>query len=346
MRGILLRLFFISSICLPLLTQAKTQNNVHGCDTRTDDKLWSFYKQQFITQQGRVIDNGNKNISHSEGQGYGMLMAVFFNDHQSFKQIWHWTKTKLQRQNDPLFSWKWQQQTPHIPDPNNASDGDIFIAWALLKAEQKWSGNSYIRDAEAIIEELAKSHIISLDQEYALLPAKYGFKKTESTIINPSYWVYPAFNDFARKNAIWTKLSQSGQKILDKNQFGQFRLPSDWLEFSHSRWHPAVKFSPRFSYSSYRVPLYLVWGGYDNAINHNFPKWLQRSNSAWLNVINNEMANYGPPGGAHAIAALIQQSQTTNKYRSSLPHPDHQDDYYSASLILFSHIAFHERYCQ
>ncbi|CAG22177.1 glycosyl hydrolase family 8 [Photobacterium profundum] len=333
-------------LSVPFFSQASLQTKAQGCDTRNDDKLWSFYKQKFVNQQGRVIDNGNESISHSESQGYGMLMAEFFNDHQSFKQIWHWTEGKLQRHNDALFSWKWQQKTPHIPDPNNASDGDIFIAWALLKADKKWPGNEYDLDAKAIINELASSHIISIDKEYALLPARQGFQTPQYTVVNPSYWVYPAFNDFAIQNNIWTDLNQSGRNILDKNQFGQYQLPSDWLEFGESHWRPATQFPARFSYSSYRIPLYLIWGGYDNSISDNYRNWLLDNNTAWLDVNSNEMANYGPPQGAHAIAALVQLSQEKYKHRSALPHPSNQDDYYSASLILFSHIAFHERYCQ
>lgn len=342
----LVPLILIVFCCMPVDIEAAVTAKVQGCDTRSDDKLWSFYKRQFVSSDGRVVDNGNENISHSESQGYGMLMAVFFNDHYSFRQLWKWTRTKLQRQSDPLFSWKWQQKTPHIPDPNNASDGDIFIAWALLKAEQKWPGNDYAKEAKSIIRELSDSHIIMVDQEYALLPASYGFKQPESTIINPAYWVYPAFNDFALHNPVWAKLNQSGQSILNKSRFGEYKLPSDWLEFNNTQWHPAQQFPARFSYSSYRIPLYLIWGGYDNAVNRNYNSWLQGNNSAWINVTNNEMASYNPPTGAHAVAALIQLSQQTYKYRSALPHPDFKDDYYSASLILFSHIAFHERYCQ
>nr|WP_301540442.1 glycosyl hydrolase family 8 [Proteus mirabilis] len=37
---------------------------------------WQQFKARYITPEGRVIDSANQNISHSEGQGYGMLMAV------------------------------------------------------------------------------------------------------------------------------------------------------------------------------------------------------------------------------------------------------------------------------
>lgn len=210
---------------IPLLTSSQVAAKVHGCNIKADQQLWSFYKDRFITADGRVVDSGNNSISHSESQGYGMLMAAFFNDHQTFKQLWQWTQSHLQHQNDPLFAWKWQPAKPHIPDNNNASDGDIFIAWALLKADELWPEQRYQQQAEAIIEALASSHFVTLGEHQALLPAHYGFEKANATIVNPSYWVYPAFNDFAKMNSVWTALNQGGLSILDNNQYGTYHLP-------------------------------------------------------------------------------------------------------------------------
>ncbi|PSW21938.1 endoglucanase [Photobacterium sanctipauli] len=336
----------ILAMTLPLLSHSSVQAKVHGCNIQDDQQLWSFYKTQFVLPEGRVVDNGNDSISHSESQGYGMLMAAYFSDHATFKSLWHWTKQTLQRREDGLFSWKWQPQPPHIPDPNNASDGDIFIAWALLKADKLWPEQQYGKEAKKIIDALSDSHIIQLDGEYALLPAQYGFDKSYSTVINPSYWVYPAFNDFARFDDSWKQLSQGGINILNKNQFGSFKLPSDWLEYRNDTWQPAQQFPAQFSYASYRIPLYLIWGGYNSVINDHYQSWISEYNRAWVNISNNQMANYAAPRGANAVATLVQLSQEKYKHRSALPHPTKADDYYSASLIIFSHIAFHERYCQ
>lgn len=49
--------------------------------------FWQSYKARFVTAQGRVVDTGNGNISHSEGQGYGMLLAVAANDRETFNDL-------------------------------------------------------------------------------------------------------------------------------------------------------------------------------------------------------------------------------------------------------------------
>src|SRR5436309_1896309 len=41
---------------------------------------WRSYKARFVTDQGRVVDTANGRISHSESQGYGMLLAVAAGD--------------------------------------------------------------------------------------------------------------------------------------------------------------------------------------------------------------------------------------------------------------------------
>ena len=40
-----------------------------------DTVNWEHFKLKFITEDGRVVDDGNNNMSHSEGQGIGMLLA-------------------------------------------------------------------------------------------------------------------------------------------------------------------------------------------------------------------------------------------------------------------------------
>lgn len=96
---------------------------------------WSTFKTRFMTAEGRIQDTGNKNVSHTEGQGYGMLMAVYYNDRSSFDSLWRWTQKNLSNPSNGLFYWKYTPgKSDPVSDKNNASDGDVLIAWALLKA--------------------------------------------------------------------------------------------------------------------------------------------------------------------------------------------------------------------
>lgn len=99
--------------------------------TQAESLGWSEYKQHFILPEGRVVDNGNNQISHSEGQGYGMILADVYDDKETFDQLWNWTKSHLQRQDNSLFSWRYDPQKHQVSDRNDATDGDVLIGWAL-----------------------------------------------------------------------------------------------------------------------------------------------------------------------------------------------------------------------
>ncbi|XBS68472.1 glycosyl hydrolase family 8 [Acerihabitans sp. KWT182] len=109
-----------------------------SCAADVGNLGWQQYKQAFVLPDGRVVDTGNHDVSHSEGQGYGMLMAVFNDDKQTFANIWRWTRQTLYRDDVGLFSWRYEpQEKVAIADPNTASDGDTLIAWALLLGGKK-----------------------------------------------------------------------------------------------------------------------------------------------------------------------------------------------------------------
>ena len=87
---------------------------------------WALYKSRFLDSSGRIVDNANGNISHSEGQGYGLLLSYLANSPADFEQIWYFTQTQLLLRNDGLAAWKWDpDEDPHVTDTNNATDGDI-----------------------------------------------------------------------------------------------------------------------------------------------------------------------------------------------------------------------------
>ena len=138
--------------------------------------LWSQYKKSFVSQKGRVIDSGNNSISHSEGQGYAMLLAISFDDQKTFQNLWHWTKRNLQIRQDQLFAWKWDPKFNSVTDQNNATDGDILIAWALLKASQKWKNPHYLKEANKILKSIKEKLIRQISLGIILLPGAYGFE--------------------------------------------------------------------------------------------------------------------------------------------------------------------------
>jgi endo-1,4-beta-D-glucanase Y len=226
---------------------------------------WRQYKDRFVTSEGRVVDNANGGISHSEGQGYAMLIAERLDDRPTFEAIWRWTQGNLLIRGDGLAAWRWSPQVLHVADHNNASDGDLLIAWALAEASDRWDVSEYRKSARQIVDALAANVVIASRFGPILLPASTGFAgkdQPDTPVVNLSYWIFPAFKRLrAVSDAIdWDALAATGKTLIGLSRFGPRRLPSDWISLAPVQPEPAYSFPAVFGYDAVRIPLYLAWG--------------------------------------------------------------------------------------
>ena len=315
-------------------------------------QYWKSYRDNFIDNTGRIIDNYH-HISHSEGQGTGMLFSVFINDHEAFKTIWAWTRKNLQRK-DNLFSWRWELNAkPHITDINNATDGDILIAWSLLRAYWRWGVDEYKKSSLEILDGISKKLVVDFAGYQLLLPAeKHYFTSSNSFIINPSYFILPAFVDIAEftKDTLWVEVYLNSLLIVTNtlNHKG-INFITDWVEVNGlGQIYYSSQHEPTFGYDAIRVPLYLAWCKNNkhlelfNKFWMSFDHWNRAP--SWINVKTLKHADYLPEDGMIAIRALsigLEEKKLLNMYlERHLPFKD----YYSASLSFFTLMAAYERH--
>ena len=318
-----------------------------------DERDWQLYKERFITEDGRVIDTGNGNISHSEGQGYGMLLAVAYNDRQTFERLWHWTVKHLQIREDRLFAWRWtpSEHGGQVTDNNNASDGDLMIAWALSRAGTHWQEPTYTSAATAISQDIRRKLLRQVGDALVLLPGMVGFEKPDGMIVNLSYWIFPAFADLQTLDPApeWDRLIGSGLALLTSARFGRWHLPPDWLSLQAPP-APAHEFPPMFGYNAIRIPLYLIWAKRETSQNlqpyQDF--WTSFDGAKFLppqtNVENNFVDSHDASAGIRAVAQLVATVAAQHRVQpSSFPPLEKEQDYYSASLLLLTKLAAFER---
>jgi endoglucanase len=311
------------------------------------DGEWVKYREHFITGDGRALDTGNHAVSHSEGQGWAMLFAQSFDDRTAFDRIWGWTRERLQRSDNALFCWRWDPlaDTP-IADRNNASDGDILIAWALSRAGDRWKEPEYRREAQRIIRDIRGKLVEPVAGRLVLLPGADGFKSADGTVtVNPSYYIFPTFKDFARidPSPVWSRLGRDGLDLLARARFGRWGLTPDWVAInSDGAVAPRAGQPARFGFDAIRIPLYLIWGGAatPDRLAAELRFWAAfpgRPIPAWIDVADDSVAPYPGPPGFQAIIALTRgfAAQTP----PPLPPLVDGDDYYSSSLILLAGLA-------
>lgn len=317
-----------------------------GCAQASAADGWSTFKTRFMTSDGRIQDTGNNNVSHTEGQGYAMLMAVWYNDRSSFDGLWRWTQQHLKNPQNGLFYWKYTPDSARpIADSNNASDGDVLIAWALLKAGQKWHNKAYLDASDQIQRAIISHNVVTFGGYTVMLPGSQGFNKTSYVVLNPSYFLFPAWRDFASRShlKVWNNLIDSGMSLLSKMRFGETDLPVDWVALNaDGTVAPATDWPPRFSYDAIRIPLYLYW--YDSQSLQLVPFqrfWMNFSRlqtPAWIDVMSNSRAPYAMAGGLLAVRDL-----TLNETGNISDRLDNSEDYYSASLHLLAWLAMKDR---
>jgi endoglucanase len=308
---------------------------------------WLKYRDRFVGDDGRVRDTGNKNISHTEGQGWAMLFAENFDDRATFDRIWNWTRDKLRQPDSALFSWRWDPNAKNpVADTNNATDGDTLIAWALARAAHRWRTPAYANEARRIVTDIREKLIASVGGGLVLLPGLDGFtRKDGSVLVNLSYYVYPALEAFPHLDPSprWARLRIDGLRLLAKARFGEWGLTPDWVTIDKAgQVAPAAQLPPRFGYDAIRIPLYLVWGreATSQRLAAEMRFWdgfADKPVPAWVDVTTGAVAPFPAPSGFQAIIDLVR----ARLHGKAVPMPeiDDADDYYSASLILLAGLA-------
>jgi endoglucanase len=228
---------------------------------------WTLYRDKFLDPAGRIVDTANAGISHSEGQGYGLLLAFLADSRGDFDRLLAFTRTQMLLRDDGLAVWKWNPNAnPHVEDINNATDGDLLIAYAAALAGTAWRRPDLIAQALAIAGALADHGVFKTAGMVLLKPGVQGFGKEERSdgpVVNPSYFVFEAIDAFAevQPKGPWNDLSRDGLKLLKMSMdIGPAGLPPDWVSLA-AKPAAAEGMPQEFGYNAVRIPLYLLRAG-------------------------------------------------------------------------------------
>ncbi len=322
---------------------------------------WKTFRQRFITPAGRVVDDANGRISHSEGQGYAMLLAVAFGDRGTFERLWKWTRDQLQtRPKDKLLSWRWEPASTdpaadpdqgRVTDPNNASDGDLLVAWALYRGAAKWRVPEWNIDAARITDALRETVIVPSPRGPILLPGQFGFSGRDPLVINPSYYVFPALFELAlfENRNDWRILAKNGLQLIIQGAFGPHALSPDWLQLEPELGLPR-QWPPVSGYNAVRVPLYVAWASPKSPVLEGFAAWWDSLPPTGPVPAEINLAD-GRPGPHPALPGMLAIRQLTlasvhNRPLTvrEIPAVDQEESYYSAVLKLLTKLATREAF--
>ena len=256
-----------------------------------------------------------------------------------------------------------------ILDYNNATDGDILIAWGLLKGARLWKNKDWGLEAGDILKSVGNHLVILGHEKLILLPGYYGFTGKDILKINPGYFIFPAFKDFAGDDSLSLNLSfknnGNSEKELNKNLWEKIYgdslamvkqalltelvLPPDWFimdDRGEIHCDPDNMEKCVFGFEAIRIPLYLAMAGDREGLGF-FSTYLSFYDKLSYLPMSADLASKqisinDASAGFHAIMALCAGILGNNASADSLMKKARQkikqeiDDYYSNTLYLLA----------
>lgn len=212
-------------------------------------------------RQGRVIDWQQNAISHSEGQGWGLLLAQAAGDREAFEQIEAWTAANLSVREDRLMAWSRRPDDGRI-DWHNATDGDLFRAWALLRAGRDSGWPGHMDTALAIARDIAALCLAPdprAPAELLLLPGAEARRGSDRVLVNPSYIMPRALRELgmAAGEPRLVRAADHGETLLA--ELAAAGRLWNWIDVTASGFMEPLEHRAGWGYDALRVPLYLAW---------------------------------------------------------------------------------------
>ena len=232
------------------------------------------FLDEYVEPDGRVVRRDEGGDVVSEGQAYGMLIAVAVGDETRFRSMWDWTKTHLRRA-DGLLAWRWADNK--VTDINSAADADLDAARSLVLAGRRFNAPELANDGRRLGVAILETETVAVGTG-AARPSDVNppgawvagsgrilvggnWVKTPPYVVNPGYFSPRAEWELFEASADrrWTDVTRT-QRVLGWQLIGTGMLPPDWATVSETG--HAVPTGPvnggapiRFGLDAARVPV-------------------------------------------------------------------------------------------
>lgn len=282
-------------------------------------KAWTYYKATFIQSNGLVNHrrkvNGQvigANEAVSEGQGYGMLLAVIMNDQATFNRVFEAANQHMWRDDrKSYFIWNWPSGAQGA-----ATDADIDVGLALVFADELvkkkfWQPYTktpgYNARAMDIIRSIRKN---MTSQDYLLPGDNWGGDGLNN--LNPSYFATANMKVF---NAYQTEVDfkpviASSYAVLKKcaAQYQKGQAP-DWITKDGNKGPKGNDMLDDGIRTPYRIGLDALWFADPTAIEYckNSRNSLSEYANADSRFVLNQMGLYKADGSLIANSSGLDR---------------------------------------
>lgn len=297
----LLKLIGLTSILTPALAGAALPSASirQGSLADLNSSRLSELTQQFLgrhVNSSGVFTDSYQGVTHTEGVGVSMLFCAWLRDWSKFERMYR--KLQFHKRSDGLYSWK--SSNGRILDENNASDGELYILWALLCAKTRGAPLAWLQSQITSLEETVVNQLLSKTNHGLILkPGVNGFIDSRGIhTVNLSYVLLPLVNELSKSGSFqkeWSELQQTYLSMTAYAYFGDYGLPADWTDLTDPV-APTSKpeLTTRFSYDAVRVPLFLMWAGHkSHPAVRRVKSFYEKTGRSWVDLRTGELSPYG-----------------------------------------------------
>lgn len=210
---------------------------------------------------GYLVDTGNNDV-RTEGQSYGMMMAVQMDRQDIFDRIWKWSKTYMYMEeglHQGYFAWSCQLDgTKNAYGP--APDGEEYFALALYFASNRWGDKeapfNYSEQATALLKDCV--HKGEKNDGYPMWDPETKLIKfvPEVDFTDPSYHLphfYALFSEWADEadRSFWKEATNASRHYIRLAAHEKTGLSPEYAFYDGSPNH--IRGFGDFFSDSYRV---------------------------------------------------------------------------------------------
>lgn len=184
------------------------QQLFHGKD---DQKIY----YELGSDKAQIYDTGSGDV-RSEGQSYGMMMAVQMGMRTEFDKLWNYAASCM-RQSNGSFTWSMQQGSCSAKQTGFAPDGEEYFAMALLLASRRWdtsTGIDYGAEAKKVMTAMATQLMFSKSPACVFFTMNSG--NSDPSYVLPLFYSEWACFD-ADNAALWSDAVKHAQGTFFHN---------------------------------------------------------------------------------------------------------------------------------
>lgn len=233
-------------------------------------------------------ENAKLDATVSEGIGYGMLLAVAYDDQTLFDGLLEYGKLMRAAFQDGftnngdngLMNWlrygcDAHRDTKYSDYPDNAaSDADLDVAMALLMAQCKWGDSGYGTEATVIINAIKDHMFMEYNGLQVLQPGDSSwFDELGAGCVNYSYFAPAYYRAYAEHvpgdAAFWNQAADDTYALLESASNGSTGLVRNWgsadgngaAEDCHNAYNRAGSYGDDAARTPWRVATDFEWYG-------------------------------------------------------------------------------------